>query len=185
MATKWRWMDREGRNCRGTWRNLWQLVEHQCWSGSYWRDEGVFCDASQSHPTPWLIYQHSHHAPSQWHHGSTLLDVSKLKFFHIWRTGWTMKDRVNHDSSVKSTLDHCSLVHARGCWTKARQAVQLACASQGLTAGHLECRFASWSQLWITWLLKQTLPAVCSCVLMAVAVFVLFLIDVRTTKRFW
>ena len=53
--------------------------------------------------------------PSQWHHRSTLLDISKFEIFHHWRTEWTVNGRVNHDSSVKSTLNHCCLVHARWC----------------------------------------------------------------------
>ena len=74
-------------------------------------------DASRSHPTPWLICQchHSHGAPSQWHHGSTLLDLSKLRFFHNWRTEWTVKDKVNHEGqgepwrtewTVKDRVNH-------------------------------------------------------------------------------
>ena len=122
------------------------------------------------------VHHHSHCAPTQWHHGSTLLDISKLKWFNHWRTGWTVKDRVNHDSSVKSTLDH-----ARWCWAQVKQAAQLACTRLGWTVASLEQRIASWSWLWIILLLMLTF-AVHSCVLKALALAVLSLGDIRTTK---
>lgn len=143
---------------------------------------GVFCFASWSHPTPRLICRHSHCAPSQWHLGSTLPDISKLEFFHNWRTGWTMKDRVNCDSSVKSTLDHCCPVDGRWHQAKARQTVWLACVRQGQTASPFNWRSASLSQLQIVWLLTLTMLAVHSCVLMELAVAVLSPSDVRMTK---
>ena len=121
--------------------------------------------------------------PLQWRNRSTFLDVYRLLFFRHCRTVWTVKDRMNGDSFVKSIMEHCCLVHVTWRRAQAGQSVRLACVRQGRSAGCLERRHASWSRLRIVWSLTMTLLAVRSCVLKALAVSVLSLRDVRTTKR--